>query len=196
MKEALARGHTVLCALREPTKIDSFHPRVKTVRADVTDPVHVAAVARNRDAVISAVGPGHGDPQMLVAAARALVKGCRDARTTRLIVIGGAGSLTVPSGQQLLETPEFPADWLPTAKAHREALYWIQDRAEGMQWTVVSPPAMIDPGRRTGRYRTGTNQLLTDDSGQSRISMEDYAVAVLDELDYPANAGRRMTVCN
>ena len=110
----------------------------------------------------------------------------------RLIVVGGAGSLEVSPGVQLLETPEFPSAWKGVALAHRDALDAY--RKSGLNWTYVSPAALIEPGRRTGQYRIGTDQLLKDEKGDSRISMEDYANAVVDEIEKPRFSRQRFTV--
>ncbi|MHB8634786.1 MAG: NAD(P)-dependent oxidoreductase, partial [Thermoplasmatota archaeon] len=164
------------------------------VKADVTDPLLVGVVARDHDAVISAVSPPDGEPGMLVDAVNALIEGARDAGVGRVIVVGGAGSLEASPGVRLMDTPQFPRDWRPVAEGHAKALDYLRDGGDGVEWTFVSPAAQIEPGRRTGRYRIGTEQLLTDAKGNSRISMEDYAVALVDELERGHYKGRRMTV--
>ncbi|HLZ57791.1 MAG TPA: NAD(P)H-binding protein, partial [Ktedonosporobacter sp.] len=108
------------------------------------------------------------------------------------IVVGGAGSLEVAPGLHLVDTPDFPAAWKPTALAHRDALEVY--RKANLDWTYVSPAALIAPGERTGTYRTGTDKLLTDEKGESRISAEDYAIAILDEVEHPHFIRRRFTV--
>lgn len=194
LHEALARGHRVTAAMRDPSKIGMQHPDLRAVRADATDPVSVAAVARGHDVVASAVSPAGVQPQMLAQAARSLMQGCRDAGVARLAVVGGAGSLEVAPGVKLLDTPEFPADWRPVGLAHWDALREFRVKGAGLDWTFVSPSARIAPGARTGKFRLGTDQLLVDPRGNSRISMEDYAVAFVDELEHGQNKGRRMTV--
>lgn len=110
-----------------------------------------------------------------------------------MLVVGGAGSLEVAPGVQLVDTPEFPAQWKGTAEGAREALKLLRAEAE-LDWTMLSPSAHLEPGERTGRFRLGTDQLLVDAQGASRISVEDYAVAMIDELERPAHARRRFTV--
>jgi putative NADH-flavin reductase len=110
----------------------------------------------------------------------------------RLIVVGGAGSLEVSPGVQLVDTPDFPPAYKKLALAHRDALEII--RKAPFDWTYVSPSAEIDEGSRTGHFRTGANQLLVDSSGRSRISMEDFAVAILDEVEKPKFSRARFTV--
>jgi putative NADH-flavin reductase len=127
------------------------------------------------------------------AGAKALIEGLRQSGVRRLVVVGGAGSLEVMPGVQLVDTLDFPAAWKPVALAHRDALA-VYRLAEDLDWTYVSPAALIEPGRRTGLYRTGTDQLLVDDKGVSRISVEDFAAAMLDEIKKPRFLRRRFTV--
>lgn len=95
---------------------------------------------------------------------------------------------------RLVDTPAFPAEYKAEALAQAEALKLFRSSTENVEWSYLSPPAIIQPGQRTGRYRTGTDQLLTDDKGESRISVEDYAVALMDEVERPAHSRKRFTV--
>jgi putative NADH-flavin reductase len=191
-QEALARGHSVTAVARDPAKVKDG--RVKAVRGDVTDPAGLAQALKGHDAVVSAVGPAHGGgPDLVVTAARALAQALPRAGVKRVIFVGGAGSLEVKPGLQVVDSPGFPEAWKPVALAHRDALN-VWRNVKDLDWTYLSPAALIEPGKRTGKYRTGGDQLLTDAKGESRISAEDYAVAVLDELEKPRNVRRRMTV--
>jgi hypothetical protein len=127
-----------------------------------------------------------------VDAAKSLVTASRQSGK-RVVVVGGSGSLEVAPGMQLVDSPQFPAAWRPIALAHRDALQVFRDEG-GEGWTVISPAALIEPGQRTGRFRWGTDQLLADKAGDSRISMEDFAVAFVDELEAGRNLGKRITV--
>jgi uncharacterized protein len=192
-QEALNRGHQLTAVVRDPHRVSLAHERLKVIAGDVLDPANVATVASGHDAVLSAVGPGKGqDPQMLVQVARSLIEGLKRAGVRRLVVIGGAGSLEVKPGLQLVDTPNFPAAYLPLARAHRDAFEVY--RTADLDWTSISPPRDIEPGVRTGHFRTGTDQLLTDEMGESRISAEDYAVAFLDEVEKPKSIRKCMTV--
>lgn len=163
-----------------------------TPKRDVLDAESVAAAAKGADALLSAYGPGlSGDPRLVLKAARALIEGAKKAGVRRLIVVGGAGSLKTPAGD-LIDSPQFPAAWKAIAQAHRDALAIL--RASGLDWTFYAPAAMIEPGRRTGRYRVGGGDLIVDAQGQSRISTEDYAAAFVDELETPRYAGKIATV--
>ena len=193
LKEALARGHEVTAVLRSLDKLAPA-PNLTQVRGDLFDGHSVEDAARGKDAILSAFGPGvgGGDPQTLVKAARALLDGAHKAGVKRLIVINGAGSLEVAPGVQLIDTAQFPEDWKPLGRAHADALAIY--RTSVLDWTALSPAAMVQPGGRTGQYRTGTEQLVVDAQGNSTISPEDLAVAMLDELENPQNLSRRMTV--
>jgi putative NADH-flavin reductase len=195
--EAVRRDHPVTAISRRPVGSHWADGRVSQARADVTDPAAVASAVRGHDAVISSVSPGTGQPRVLVEAARSLVEGLKRAGVRRLVVVGGAGSLEVTPGLQLVDTPEFPAAWKGVALAHRDALDVFRTAGTGdLDWTYFSPAAVIQPGTRTGRYRTGGDQLLTDSAGNSFITAEDFAVAVLDELERPAHVGQRLTVAS
>lgn len=200
--EASARGHAVTPVQRSPGFAKLAGKAAGMRRADATDAAAVGEVAKGHDAVVSAVAPPMDRPEQLVRVARAMVAGCRAAGVHRLIVVNGAGSLLVPAPdpqrredhRQLMDSPGFPKDWRPVAQAHRDALQFLKDAGAGLQWTAISPPASIAPGVRTGRYQIGTDRLLRGRDGQSRISAEDYAVAVVDELEKGRFKGKRMTV--
>lgn len=197
LDEALRRGHQLTAVVRDPKRFSRPDERVAVSQGDVLDAATVAAVVRGHDAVVSAVGPAHtadARPQMLVDAARALIAGLLRAGVSRLAVVGGGGSLEIAPGLELVDSPDFPAAWRPGALAQREALTVYRAAPAGLDWTYFSPPALIEPGTRTGTYRTGTNQLLTDARGESRISAEDFAVALLDELERPKHIRQRITV--
>jgi uncharacterized protein len=192
-QEALARGHELTAIVPDPARLDLSHERLTVMNGDVLDAASVAAAVKGHDAVISAYGPGGAaSPQTVVDAARSLIEGLGRAGVHWLVVVGGAGGLEVSPGVQLVDTPEFPEAWKPVALAHREALAVY--RTADLDWTYVSPAALIAPGERTGRFRIGTDQLVIDDKGESRISAEDYAVALLDEVERPRFIRRRMTV--
>jgi uncharacterized protein len=192
--ELLRRGHTVKVVVRASSKPSAARPRTVSVIAEVTNPTSVSEAVRGADAVVSAIGPGPGeDPSVILGAARGLLNGLRKAGVGRLVVVGGAGSLEVGPGVQLADTPEFQASWKPVAEAHRAALE-IYREEPNLEWTVVAPAAMIAPGARTGHYRAGGDQLLVDAKGESRISAEDYAVAIADEVETPRHIRRRFAV--
>jgi putative NADH-flavin reductase len=123
-----------------------------------------------------------------------LLDGASQAKVKRLIVVGGAGSLEVAPGVRLVDAPAFPAEWKGVGLAHSDALEVYRNSEAEVDWTYVSPPAIIEPGERKGNYRVGGDQLLADEKGDSRISTEDYAVALLDEVEKPRHLRGRFTV--
>jgi len=194
-REALDRGHTVTAIVRDPARLQLTHERLTVATGDVTDPTRVASVVAGHDAVAAAIGGRReAHHQVVPAAVRALLTGLAQAGVKRLIWVGGGGSLEVVPGMRLIDTPQFPADWKPEAAAQIEALQLFRASTGSVEWSYLSPPAIIEPGRRTDRYRAGGDQLLTDEKGESRISVEDYAVAFLDELEHPAHIRQRFTV--
>jgi hypothetical protein len=124
---------------------------------------------------------------------RSIIDATKLAGVRRLLVVGGAGSLEVAPGLQLLDTPSFPAAYKGTAAGARQALKMLGEERD-VDWTMLSPSAVIAPGERTGKFRLGGDQLLVDAEGASRISVQDYAVAFVDELEEPAHSRRRFTV--
>jgi putative NADH-flavin reductase len=192
VQEGLARGHRITAMARHTARL-AARPALTLRDTDfkVTEELEVAL--RGHDAVISAVGPAPGEPaSLVVTATRALAAACMRAGIARVMVVGGAGSLSVTPGLELLHTEQFPPAWREIALAHREALE-IWRKVKELDWTVVSPAARMDPGARTGQYRTGHNDLLVDAEGQSRISTEDFALALIEELERRAHIRERIT---
>lgn len=192
--ELVRRGHTVKVVAHAGSPPSARCPRTVSVDADVTNPTSVAEAIRGADVIVSAIGPSPGQSVgVILGAARGLLQGLRKTGVRRLVVVGGAGSLEVSPGVQLADTPNFPEAWKPVAEAHRAALAIYREEPD-LEWTVVAPAALIAPGVRTGHYRAGGDQLLVDAKGESRISAEDYAVAVADEVETPRHIRRRFTV--
>src|SRR5882724_7063422 len=197
-KEAPSRGHQVIGVVRDPSAVQAPDPRVRLVKGDATRPDDIAEVVKGADAVVSAISPrpnARGLPApSLQANARALIAGLRAAGVKRVLYVGGASSLEVAPGQALADQPDFPEIYRAEAREGREALAVWRNEAEGLDWTYLSPAVEIGPGERTGKYRTTGDQVLVDAAGKSFISFEDYAVAVLDELERPQHIGRRFGV--
>ena len=194
--ELLERGHTVTAATRSGAPVEGLV--VRAVTGDAADPASVARLAQGQDAIASATGPrrdGSEDPEeSLGRAARGLAEGLRRAGVPRLVVVGGAGSLEITPGLRLMDTPDYPPAWKPTALAHARVLDEVYRGLDDLDWTYVSPAAAIGPGDRTGEFRVGGDQLLTDEAGVSRISIPDFAIAVADELEDGEAFRRRITV--
>ncbi|RPE77205.1 NAD(P)-dependent oxidoreductase [Vulcaniibacterium tengchongense] len=195
LEEALARGHRVTAIARSAGRL-AARPGLRTSAADATDPAAVAEAVRGADAVISAFTGDRRGPDLAGEVARgnaAILEGAKRAGVSRLLVVGGAGSLEVAPGRLLVEEDVFPAEYKVEARAMAGVLQRL--RAEtGLDWTFLSPAAEIFPGERTGRFRLGGDRLLADAEGRSRISVQDYAVAMIDELERPAHSRRRFSV--
>lgn len=193
-QELLSRGHAVTALVSQPDKLAPA-ANLRTVKVDVLDTAALTVQLRGHDAVMSAFS-GHAQQDVLgyyERGIRSIVAAAREARVPRLLVVGGAGSLEVAPGVQLLDTPQFPAAYRATAEGARLALNLLRAQ-EGLNWTMLSPSAVIFPGERTGRFRLGGDQLLVDAQGESRVSVQDYAAAFVDELERPAHERRRFTV--
>jgi len=184
LKELSNRGHRVTGIARNPDKIAAL-PNVTAVKGDVFDADGLAAILRGHDAVVSAVFFTASDPKLLIKAVRA-------SGVKRYLVVGGAGSLEAAPGLLLIDSPDFPPEYKPEAGKGAEFLELLKG-VDDLDWTFLSPSALFEPGERTGVFRLGKDQLLTNEKG-SRISMEDYAIAFVDEVEKPAHMRQRFTV--
>jgi putative NADH-flavin reductase len=183
--ELARRGHAVTAIARNPGKI-AAQANVTAVEGDVQDQAGLARLIAGHDAAISSVHFTASDPVRLIGAAKA-------SKVGRYLVVGGAGSLEVAPGVRLVTTPGFPAAY--KAEAEKGGAFLDLLRAEKeLNWTFLSPSALFTAGQRTGKFRLGTDQLLTAEDGKSRISFEDFAVALADEIERPAHIRRRFTV--
>ena len=189
LAELVRRSHSVTAIVRDVTRVPVL-PGVAARSGDVSDESGLAALLRGHDAVISSVPFGGSDPGKLIAAVQR--SGLR-----RYLVVGGAGSLEValgkiPLGLKLIDTPNFPEAYRKEATAGCAFLDRLSTETE-LDWTFLSPSALLIPGERTGAFRLGTDLLLSNEQG-SMISFEDYAVALVDELEKPAHSRKRFTV--
>lgn len=182
-REAAARGHQVLAIARNPQTIPAAEG-VVAVASDASDPQALAALIAGNDAVISAL---HFD-----VSAQTLLDALRTAGVSRLLVTGGAASLEVAPGTRLIDTPEFPEEWKAFAMGGITFLDALRE-VDDIDWTFFSPAALIFEGPRTGTYRAGGDQLVTDEAGESRISFADYAIAMVDELEAHKHSRARFT---
>ena len=189
LDELLRRGHQITAVVRNPAKITTSGVRV--LKGDVTETDSVAQTAAGAEAAISAYAPPKGEEPTLSAATYALVDGLTRAGIKRLIMVGGAGSLKV-GGVPLVDAPGFPEDYRDIAMAHRDLLPILKE--SDLDWSYFSPAAFIQPGERTGRFRLGGTDLVADDKGESRISAEDYAIALVDELENPQHIRQQFTI--
>jgi uncharacterized protein len=191
LREALSRGHDVIAIVRDPSRLTVTAPNLTVRVGDIMDPDSVAKAVSGANGVVSAYGSGPDKPAELLQATKSLIEGVKRAGVPRLISVGGAASLEVAPGVQLVDTPGFPAEWKDIAIAHRDALDLY--RKSDLNWTNVSPAGYIEPGERTSKYRTSTDQLIIGPDGQSRICAEDFAVALIDEVEHPRFPRQRFT---
>ncbi|RVT92179.1 NAD(P)-dependent oxidoreductase [Rhodovarius crocodyli] len=184
LKEASDRGHAVTAISRSPEKTAAL-PGVTPAKGDVYDQAGLAALLAGHDVVISAVHFLASDAATLIAAVKA-------SGVARYLVVGGAGSLEVAPGKRLVDQPDFPPQY--HAEASAGAVFLDLLKAEtALDWTFLSPSALFIPGERTGSFRLGKDTLLANEKGSS-ISFEDYAIALLDEVEKPAHSRARFTV--
>jgi putative NADH-flavin reductase len=185
LAEALGRGHDVTAIVRQPDKL-APQPRLTIRQGDISDTRGLPGLLAGHDAVISSVRYTDFDP-------RALVDAVKKSGAGRLLVVGGAGNLRMKSGIRRVDDPEFPAAGRPNSLRGIAFLELLQGERD-LDWTFLSPAMFINPGERTGKFRLGTDALIYDDKGDSRISREDYAVAMIDELERPAHSRRQFTI--
>ena len=198
LAELLGRGHSVTVLARNPSKLVA-QTGLTVVAADALDAAQVARAVARHDAVISAYNPGWSEPHihdLHLQASRAIVEGVKQSGLRRLLVVGGAGSLYVAPGVQLVDTPQFPAEYKQGALAARQALNELKTET-ALNWSFVSPPIALAPGERTGNYRVGADELLPGTGDQpAGISVADLAVAIVDEIETPRHVQRRFTVAH
>ena len=192
LKELASRGHQVIAIVRDPSKLTQTGPGVQVKQDDLSDPKKIAAAVDGAEAVISAYAPPQNDVRALVGVTQRQVEALGQKPKARLIVVGGAGGLNVAPGVMLVDSPYFPEPYQPIARAHVEALNVL--RASKIDWTYLAPAAYFEPGERTGKFRLGKDELIANAQQESRISMEDYAVALVDELDKPRHRRQRFSV--
>lgn len=195
LTEALQRGHSVTAIVRNADKITITHPALTVAAADATNPDELAPLLAGQDAVVSSFNAGWTNPNLydaFLTGSKAIEAGVEKAGVSRLLVIGGAGSLEVAPGVQLVDTPQFPADYKAGATAARDYLTHLRQNTT-LDWTFLSPAIELVPGEPTGMFRLGTDQPVFDAQHHSRISVGDLAVAILDELEKPQFIRRRFT---
>lgn len=200
LNELLERGHEVTAVVRHPEKVKADNPRLSVVGMDVEDSARLTDVCKGHDAVISAYNPGWGNPDMYEDTLRVypkILNAVKASGTGRLLIVGGAGSLFVKPGVRLVDTGTLPEAWLPgvksMAKFYLETLVHEQD----LDWVFFSPAANLgnlQPGVRTGKFRLGKDDLIVDEKGDSFISVEDYAMAMVDELEQENHHKERFTI--
>jgi putative NADH-flavin reductase len=185
VNELATRGHAVTGFARNIA--GKTAPKgANLVAGDVSDLAWLTAALKGFDAVVSAL-------HFETLAGPALVSATKAAGVPRLLVVGGAASLYLPDGSRLIDSPNFPKEWQPIALPGIAFVDDLRANEKDLDWTFLSPSALIEPGTRTGKFRLGGTELLADAKGESRISTEDYAVAMADEVEHPAHSRRQFT---
>ena len=192
LKELVSRGHQVIAIVRNPAKLSQPAPGVLITQDDLSDSKKIAAAVDGAEAVISAYAPPQDDVDAIVGVTQRQVEALNHGSKVRLIVVGGAGGLNVAPGVTLIDSGYLPEPFLPIAKAHTKALNVL--RASTIDWTYLAPAAYFEPGTRTGKFRLGTDELIANEQQESRISMEDYAIALVDELEKPKHRRQRFSI--
>lgn len=197
-RELLDRHHEVTAIVRHPEKIGQSSPHLHSVRGDVFQTEQLAALIKGQDIVISAYNPGWTNPAIyeeFIRGSEAIQEAVKKAGVKRYIVIGGAGSLEIAPGVQLVDTPEFPAEYKAGALGARDYLFILR-KEQDLDWTFFSPALLMHPGTsgvRKGQYRTGLDNPVFDEKGQSVLSVEDVAVVIVDEAEKPKFIKKRFT---
>jgi putative NADH-flavin reductase len=189
--EALARGHRVSAVVRSATRFAELPDGALCRVGDALSFESVVELTRGQDVVVAATRPAPGREDELVAAADTLLAATA-VTGGRLLLVGGAGTLTLPGGGTVAEAPDFPVSWQPIARAGADQLARCRE-ATDVDWAYLSPAALLEPGERTGRYRLGGDGLVVDAGGVSAISYEDLAVVLLDEAERPKHHRCRFT---
>jgi putative NADH-flavin reductase len=192
LKELVSRGHHVTAIVRNPAKLPQTGPGVLVKQDDLSDPKKIAAAIDGADAAVSAYAPPQDDPDEIVGVTQRQVEALNHGSNARLIVVGGAGVLNVAPGVTLVDSGYVPEAYLPIAKAHIKALGVL--KASTIDWTYLAPAVYFIPGERTGKFRLGKDELIANERQESRISMEDYAIALVDELERPKHRRQRFSV--
>jgi putative NADH-flavin reductase len=189
LQELTNRGHQVTAVARDTSKLPST---VKAVKDDLSSVEAIASIIAGADVVVSAYAPPQDNTDALVGVTEREIAAVKKAGNARLIVVGGAGLLEVAPGVTLIASGYLPEAYLPIAKSHEKAFGIL--KASGINWTYFSPAAYFVPGERTGKFRLGSTKLIANEQGESRISFDDYAIALVDEIEKPAHERGQLTI--
>jgi len=195
LKEVLNRGHIVTAIVRHPEKLEK-REGLNAKAGDAYDTTSLATLIQGNDAIIRAFNPGWKNPNLYedqVRGTASIIAAIKKAGIKRVLWVGGAGGLEVKPGVRVVDSPDLPSWVRPGSLATIDALDQLRKEPE-LEWSYLSPSAELKPGQRTGKFRLGNDQLLVDATGKSEISVQDYAVAMIDELERPAHVRRRFTV--
>jgi putative NADH-flavin reductase len=197
LKEALDRSHYVTALVRHPEKVKMVHKNLVVKQGDVSFSKIVAEVSKGTDAVLSAYNPGWKNPNIAVETStvyRSILEGVRQSGVKRFLVVGGAGSLFISPGKRLIDAGIIPDSFLPAVRSLASFYLDVLTNEKTIDWVFFSPAGNIAPGERTGKFRLGKDDMIFDSEGKSNISVEDYALAMIDELEQPVHHRERFTI--
>ncbi len=197
LHEALNRGIKVTAVVRNPESIKISNPDVVVIKADVSDADKVADICKGADAVISAYNPGWMNPAIYEETLKVypqILAGVKKAGVKRLLIVGGAGTLFVAPGLRVVDSGTIPAEIMGGVKSLGEFYLDTLMKEKEIDWVFFSPAGSLEPGQRTGKYRLGKDDLILNDKGESKISVQDYAKAMVDELETPQHHQERFTI--
>jgi putative NADH-flavin reductase len=200
LAEALHRGHQVTAIVRNPEKIQP-DKNLNTKQADVLNVDELAKLLAGHDVIVSAFNPARGVAgahvyDLHVQGHKAILAAANKSGVKRFLGVGGAASLKTPEGIELIDSPQFPAayeQFKPGIRGTRE-LYYLLKQEPSLDWVFIAPSVVIAPGERTGKFRIGKDHVLYNDKGESKISLEDYAAALVDEMERPQHRNERITI--
>lgn len=197
LNELLNRGHKVTAIVRDAKKMTVSNPNLTIVEADVTDTDALKEAGKGKDAVISAYNPGWKDPHIYEDTLKnypLIVESAKQAGVKRLLIVGGAGTLFYAPGKMVMDADDVPAQLLPGIKSLGEFYLNTLRKEKDIDWIFLSPAANMTPGQRTAKFRIGKDDLVVDANGDSNISVEDFAVAMVDELEQEKHHKERFTI--
>lgn len=197
LRELLNRGHKVTAIVRNPEKIATQDENLSVIKADVTETEAITDICKGKDAVVSAYNPGWMNPNIYEETLKnypAILHAVKQAGVKRLLCVGGAGTLFCAPGVRVVDSGVIPAEIMGGVKSLGEFYLNTLCNEKEIDWVFFSPAGTLEPGERTGKFRLGKDDLIVDENGNSHISVEDYAVAMVDELEQPAHHYERFTI--
>ena len=197
LNELLARGHKVTAVVRNPEKINVSNPYLAIVKTDVSDTDALTEACKGKDAIISAYNPGWTNPHIYEDTLRnypLILQAAKQSGVSRLLCVGGAGTLFCAPGLRVVDSGAIPDAILGGVKSLGEFYLNTLMNEKDIDWVFFSPAGTLEPGKRTGKFRLGKDDLIVDENGKSHISVEDYAMAMVDELENPKHHVERFTI--
>lgn len=197
LEELLNRGYCVTAVVRNPEKMTIRNANLSVVKADVSDVNTLAAVCKGKDAVISAYNPGWANPDIYEETLKnypLILEAVRKSGVKRLLCVGGAGTLFCAPGIRVVDSGAIPVEIMGGAKSLGEFYLNTLCNEKEIDWVFFSPAGLLEPGKRTGKFRLGKDDLIVDETGKSHISVGDYALAMVDELEQANHHRERFTI--